>query len=145
MISGHSGGLSNSPKFGLKSPAKTFNVVLFPIPFCPSKPKTVPGEGMGKRKSLKLLALKRWLQSFSSSSGKLTMLIALKGHFLTQIPHPLQSVSDMMALLPSTRIASTRLRTIGQKLTQSWLHFLTLHLSVSNTAIRVIGKLPSMN
>jgi hypothetical protein len=30
------------------------------------------------------------------------------------------------------------LRTIGQKLTHSELHFLTLHLSSSNTAILVI-------
>ena len=68
------------------------------------------------------------------------MLMALKGHFLTQIPQPLQSVSAMMALFPSTRMASTLLRTIGQKLTQSELHFLTLHLSSSNTAIRVMGR-----
>jgi hypothetical protein len=67
------------------------------------------------------------------------MLIALKGHFLTHIPQPLQSVSAMMALVPSTRMASTLLLTIGQKLTQSELHFLTLHFSSSNTAIRVIG------
>jgi hypothetical protein len=44
----------------------------------------------------------------------------------------------MIALLPSTRMASTLLRTIGQKLTQSELHFLTLHFSSSNTAIRVM-------
>jgi hypothetical protein len=66
------------------------------------------------------------------------MLMALKGHFLTQMPQPLQSVSDMTALFPSTLMASTRLRTMGQKLTQSWLHFLTLHLSWSSTAIRVM-------
>jgi hypothetical protein len=93
---------------------------------------------MGKRKSLKLFSLNRWLQSFSSSLGKLTMLMALKGHFLTHIPQPLQSVSAMIALLPSTLMASTLLRTIGQKLTHSELHFLTLHLSSSNTAILVI-------
>jgi hypothetical protein len=68
------------------------------------------------------------------------MLMALKGHFLTQIPHPLQRVSAMTALFPSTFIASTRLRTIGQKLTHSELHFLTLHLSSFNTAILVMAK-----
>src|SRR5665648_486019 len=114
------------------SPEKTLSVVLLPIPFCPSKPSTVPGDGIGRRKSLKLLALKRWLQSFSSSSGKFTILMALKGHFLTHIPQPLQRVSAITALSPSTLIASTLLRTIGQKCTQSRLHFLTLHLSVSN-------------
>jgi hypothetical protein len=66
------------------------------------------------------------------------MLMALNGHFLTHIPQPLQSVSAIMALLPSTRMASTLLRTIGQKLTHSELHFLTLHFSSSNTAIRVM-------
>jgi hypothetical protein len=104
----------NLPKFGFISPEKTFSVVVLPIPFCPSKPSTVPGDGMGKRKSLKLFSLNRWLQSFSNSSGKLTTVMALKGHFLTQIPQPLQSDSDMTALFPSTLIASTRLRTIGQ-------------------------------
>jgi hypothetical protein len=114
------------------------------MPFWPIKPSTVPGEGMGKRKSLKLFSLKRWLQSFSSSSGRLTMLMALKGHFLTHIPQPLHRVSDMTALFPSTLMASTLLRTIGQKLTQTWLHFLTLHLSWLSTAIRVMAKLPTM-
>jgi hypothetical protein len=98
----------------LISPEKTLSVVVFPMPFCPSKPSTVPGDGMGKRKSLKLFSVKRWLQSFSNSSGRLTTLIALKGHFLTQIPQPLHRDSDMTALFPSTLIASTRLRTIGQ-------------------------------
>jgi hypothetical protein len=69
--------------------------------------------------------------------------VALKGHFLTQIPHPLQRDSDMTALSPSTRIASTRLRTIGQKLTQRWLHFLTLQRSLSRTAILVMAKIES--
>ncbi len=142
MISLHSGGSLYLPKLGLISPEKTLRVVLLPIPFWPSKPKTVPGEGIGRRKSLKLFSPKRWLQSFSSSSGKLTMLIAWKGHFLTQMPHPLQSVSEIIALSPSTLIASTRLRTIGQKCTQSWLHFFVLHLSVFNTASRVISKRP---
>jgi hypothetical protein len=66
------------------------------------------------------------------------MLMALKGHFLTHIPQPLQRVSAIMALLPSTLMASTLLRTMGQKLTHRELHFLTLHLSSFNTAIRVI-------
>jgi hypothetical protein len=79
----------------------------------------MPGEGVGNLKSLKLFALKRWLQSFSSSSGRLTMLMAWKGHFLTQMPQPLHSLSEITALLPSIRMASTRLRTIGQKLTHS--------------------------
>jgi hypothetical protein len=94
---------------------------------------------------LKVFSPKRWLQSFSNSSGKFTMLMALKGHFLTHMPHPLQSVSAMTALFPSTLIASTRLRTMGQKLTQRWLHFLTLHLSAFNTAILVIANYYEVN
>ncbi len=70
------------------------------------------------------------------------MLMALNGHFFTQMPQPLQSVSAMTALFPSTLMASTRLLTIGQKLTQSELHFLTLHLSSLSTAIRVMAKRP---
>jgi hypothetical protein len=105
----------------------------------------VPGAGIGRRKSLKLFSLNLWLQSFSNSSGKLTMLIALNGHFLTQIPHPLQRASEMIALSPSTRMASIRLLTIGQKLTQSLLHFLTLHRSWSRTAILVMAKIESQH
>jgi hypothetical protein len=69
--------------------------------------------------------------------------MALKGHFFTQIPQPLHNASEMTALFPSTRMASTLLLTIGQKFTHRWLHFLTLHRSWSRTAIRVMAKIES--
>jgi hypothetical protein len=47
------------------------------------------------------------------------MEIALKGHFFTQMPQPLQSISEITAFLPSILMASTRLRTIGQKRTHN--------------------------
>jgi hypothetical protein len=54
------------------------------------------------------------------------------------MPQPLQSISEITAFLPSMRMASTRLRTIGQKRTHSWSHFFVLHLSASKTATRVM-------
>jgi len=66
------------------------------------------------------------------------MLMALKGHFLTQMPHPLHNFSLITILFSSKRIASTRLRTMGQNFMQSWLHFLGLHLSWLSTAMRVM-------
>ncbi len=140
MIVFQSGGFWKFPKFGLISPDRTFSVVLLPIPFWPSRPSTVPGEGMGKRKSLNALAPNLWLQSFSNSSGRFTILIALNGHFLTHIPQPLQSFSLIMILFSSKRMASTLLRTIGQYFMHIWLHFFGLHLSYSITAMRVMGN-----
>jgi hypothetical protein len=68
------------------------------------------------------------------------MLIAWKGHFLTHMPHPLQSNSEITALFLSIFMASTLLRTMGQKLTQTLSHFFTLHLSMSSTATRVMAN-----
>ena len=56
-ISSQSGGSSYLPKFGFSFPASIFNAVLLPIPFVPTRPKTWPGRGIGKRCNLKLLAL----------------------------------------------------------------------------------------
>jgi hypothetical protein len=100
----------------------------------------MPGEGIGSLKSLNVFGPKRWLQSFSSSSGTLTMETALKGHFLTQIPHPVHRLSTITALLSSNRMASTRVRTIGQNRWQALSQFLGLHLSMSMTATLVICK-----
>lgn len=56
-ISSQSGGSSYLPKFGFNFPAKIFKAVLLPIPLVPTSPSTCPGRGMGRRCSLKLLAL----------------------------------------------------------------------------------------
>ena len=47
----------NFPKFGFCFPAKIFKAVDFPIPFVPTSPRTTPGRGIGRRCSLKELAL----------------------------------------------------------------------------------------
>lgn len=40
------------PKLGFNFPAKTRNAVVFPVPFEPTRPKTCPGRGVGKRCNL---------------------------------------------------------------------------------------------
>jgi len=85
--------------------------VDFPIPFSPISPRTIPGEGTGRRNNLNVLGPKRWTHSPLSSSGTLTMDIALKGHFLTHIPQPVQRTSEITGLLFSNLIASTLLLT----------------------------------
>ena len=56
MTSSQSGGLSNLPRLGLSLPLRILRAVLLPIPLVPTRPRTLPGLGMGKRWSLKLLA-----------------------------------------------------------------------------------------
>jgi hypothetical protein len=40
------------PRFGFNFPANTRNAVVLPVPFEPTRPKTCPGRGVGKRWSL---------------------------------------------------------------------------------------------
>lgn len=47
----------NLPKFGFSFPAKILRAVVLPIPLVPTSPSTSPGRGVGKRWSLKELAL----------------------------------------------------------------------------------------
>jgi hypothetical protein len=67
------------------------------------------------------------------------MLMAEKGHFLGQIPHPMQRLSEMKAIFDSgvTSMQSRPLRTTGQDFLHSCLHFFGLHLSVLMIAMRV--------
>lgn len=53
------------------------------------------------------------------------MLMAPKGHFLGQIPHPMQRLSDMKAILDSgvTSMQRRPLRTTGHDFLHSCLHF----------------------
>lgn len=96
---------------------------------------------MGSRCSLKLLALYRCETCVSRLVGKLMMLMASKGHFLGQIPHPIHSRSEMKAilLLGSTSIQSLPVRTTGQDFLHSCLHFFGLHLSLLTMAILLEG------
>lgn len=67
------------------------------------------------------------------------MLIASKGHFFTQIPQPIQSGSEMNAILlvEVTSIHNLPIRTTGQLFLHSCLHFFGLHFSDETIAIRV--------
>ncbi|OBA22399.1 hypothetical protein METBIDRAFT_39834 [Metschnikowia bicuspidata var. bicuspidata NRRL YB-4993] len=67
------------------------------------------------------------------------MLMASKGHFLTQMPHPTHNVSEMNAILLAgvTSIQSLPVLTTGQDFLHSCLHFLGLHLSADTMAILV--------
>jgi hypothetical protein len=58
---------------------------------------------------------------------------------LTHMPHPMQSSSDIQAILlvGATSMQSLPMRTTGQLRLHSCLHFLGLHLSLSTMAIRV--------
>ncbi|EMD91473.1 hypothetical protein COCC4DRAFT_88072, partial [Bipolaris maydis ATCC 48331] len=53
------------------------------------------------------------------------MLMASKGHFLGQIPHPMHSRSEMKAILEdeSTSMHSLPVRTTGQDFLHSCRHF----------------------
>lgn len=125
MTSSQSGGLSYLPRLGLSFPLRIFKAVLFPIPFVPTRPRTCPGLGMGKRCNLKLFAEYLWVTCDSRLVGKLMMLIAPNGHFLGQIPHPIHRLSERKAILDSgvTSMQRRPLRTTGQDFLHSCLHF----------------------
>lgn len=80
---------------------------------------------MGNLCNLKLLAEYRWVTMVSKLVGKLMMLMASKGHFLGQIPQPIQRRSEMKAILESgaTSIQSLPVRTTGQDFLHSCRHF----------------------
>ena len=67
------------------------------------------------------------------------MLMAPKGHFFGQIPHPMQSLSEMKAMRESevTSMQSFPVLTTGHDFLHSCRHFLGLHLSLLTIAIRV--------
>ena len=60
---------------------------------------------------------------------------ASKGHFLTQMPQPLQIISATYAFLSSSSLIASRLvLTMGQNLMQTVSHLSDLHRSLSTTA-----------
>jgi hypothetical protein len=63
------------------------------------------------------------------------MLMAEKGHFLGQIPHPMQRLSEMKAIFDSgvTSMQSRPLRTTGHDFLHSCLHFCKLKLTTHMT------------
>ena len=75
------------------------------------------------------------------------MLMAPKGHFLTQIPQPIHSRSDMKAILDSgvTSMQSLPVRTTGHDFLHSCRHFFGLHLSLLIIAILYDGSAYSLH
>jgi hypothetical protein len=67
------------------------------------------------------------------------IMMASKGHFLTQIPQPMHSSSEIQAnlLLLDTSMHSFPTFTTGHDFLHSCLHFFGLHLSSLTIAIRV--------
>ncbi|EGV60290.1 hypothetical protein CANTEDRAFT_110083 [Yamadazyma tenuis ATCC 10573] len=71
------------------------------------------------------------------------MLMASKGHFFTQIPHPIHKFSEMKAILEVgvTSIHNFPVFTTGHPFRHSCLHFFGLHLSEEIIAISVFLSL----
>lgn len=67
------------------------------------------------------------------------ILMASKGHFLTQMPQPMHNSSEMLAILELgvTSIHNLPIRTTGQDFLHSCRHRLGLHRSLFTMAIRV--------
>ena len=65
-------------------------------------------------------------------------MIALKGHFLTHIPHPMQRVSEMKHILLAFVTSMHILQILfgGHTSAHSYEHFFGLHLSGFMIAIR---------
>jgi membrane protease YdiL (CAAX protease family) len=73
-----------------------------------------------------------------SSSARPIILIASKGHLLTQIPHPTHRSSEMIGLpsSPMTTVSSPA-RTLGQNFMHSCAHRFDVHRSRNIMAIRI--------
>src|SRR5579863_131663 len=105
------------------------------MPFLPTSPTTCPFLTVGMRKSLNEFSPYWWIFSVLSSSLKFRMSMASKGQTLMQIPHPMQSSSDIFANLSSPKIMhSCPLMFTGHSLMHSRPHFFVWHRSRSTTA-----------
>lgn len=120
-----SGGSLNCPRLGFNFPDKILRAVDLPIPLVPTSPSTCPGRGDGRRWSLNELAAYRWVTSESRLVGRLMMLMAPKGHFLGQIPHPKIITTRETSISTDTEIS----RDYGEKQTTElprWKRFYLL-------------------
>lgn len=98
---------------------------------------TWPGLGIGSRWSLKELGPNRCVVSLRKSFGRFIIEIASNGHFLTQMPQPMQRVSEMNAIFDvgSTSMHIFPVRFTGQFFLHSWRHFFGLQRSELTIAI----------
>src|SRR5919198_5150168 len=128
-------------------PDRIFTIVDLPIPFLPSKPTTDPFFGVGRRYSLNELMPYWWILSFPNSLAKLTITIASKGHFFTQIPQPVHRSSEITAFPSSCRwtIHSPPVLFTGQYIIHSNPHFLGWHNSWSKTATLCVNSVECTN
>lgn len=97
IIFSQEGRSSSSPRLGLIFLVKTCKAVVFPIPLVPTSPSMEPFLGMGSLCKTNLLAPNLWETWSGRSVGRFIILIASKGHFLTQRLHPIQRTSLMTA------------------------------------------------
>lgn len=136
-MSFQSGGSWNRPRLGLRLFPKICKAVDFPIPLIPTNPNIWPGLGVGNLWSLNAFFPYLWVQSLSIFFGTLIILIALNGHFFTQIPHPTHKTSEISHIgdvgITSIQIFSVLLT--GQPFLHSCLHLLGLHFSLLTIAI----------
>ena len=117
---------SKSPRFGIIEPLRMLNAVYFPIPFGPSIPTTDSLDGVGNLNSLNPFNEYRCIISLSSSAGNCVIIRASCGHLLTQIPHPMQSDSEICGLPVDSSMTthSCPFLTGGQNVIHSSMHFL---------------------
>lgn len=65
------------------------NNIIIQIPFVPTNPNTYPGLGVGNLCNLNAFYPYWCVKSLLKSLGKLIIIIALKGHLLTQRAQPI--------------------------------------------------------
>lgn len=122
---------------GFIFPERIWRAVDLPIPFVPTNPSTWPGLGVGNLCNLKVLLPYLWVVSLSIFLGRLMILIAWNGHLLTQIPQPIQRISEISTNadcgVTSIQIFSVLLT--GHPFLHSCLHFFGLHFSLLTMAI----------
>ena len=109
----------------MSDPERIFRAVDFPIPFLPTNPITSPFLTTGILNSLNEFTPNWCIFSSFSSSLRFRISIASKGQTLMQMPHPMQSSSEMSAIFSSSRwMQSSPLMFTGQSLMHSSPHFL---------------------